>query len=112
MPFGGLWEDINESTTMLNFCPFAFWCMHPYSQLNYAQRLNCCTCSCRCGKLVLVDLAGSERLKETGNAGKDALRETGHINKSLFTLGQVSLAWCVAVKHPVCGEIAPDGLPI
>jgi hypothetical protein len=36
-----------------------------------------------------VDLAGSERLKETGNSDKEAVRETGHINKSLFTLGQV-----------------------
>lgn len=44
---------------------------------------------CRCGKLALVDLAGSERLKETGNSDKEAVRETGHINKSLFTLGQV-----------------------
>lgn len=42
------------------------------------------------GKLVLVDLAGSERLKDTGNSEKEALRETGHINRSLFTLGQVS----------------------
>ncbi|KAI8469352.1 MAG: hypothetical protein J3K34DRAFT_513527 [Monoraphidium minutum] len=48
----------------------------------------------RCGRLTLVDLAGSERLRDTGGGaggggGRAALRETGHINKSLFTLGQV-----------------------
>jgi hypothetical protein len=40
------------------------------------------------GSLSLVDLAGSERPKETGSAGA-ALREAGHINKSLYTLGEV-----------------------
>lgn len=39
-----------------------------------------------------MDLAGSERLKETGSSEKEALRETGHINRSLFTLGQVLAA--------------------
>jgi hypothetical protein len=43
----------------------------------------------RVGKLVLVDLAGSERLRDTGSSAREAVRETGHINKSLFTLGQV-----------------------
>lgn len=43
----------------------------------------------RVGRLVLVDLAGSERLRQTGSSEREALRETGHINKSLFTLGQV-----------------------
>lgn len=47
---------------------------------------------CRQGKLVLVDLAGSERLKRTGSTAHEAVRETGAINKSLFTLGQVSEA--------------------
>lgn len=51
----------------------------------------CLTDACRHGKLVLVDLAGSERLKATGSSGAEAVRETGSINKSLFTLGQVSL---------------------
>jgi len=45
----------------------------------------------RLGKLVLVDLAGSERLRDSGvsSGDREALKETGHINKSLFTLGQV-----------------------
>lgn len=47
------------------------------------------------GKMVLVDLAGSERLKETGNVEREATRESGHINKSLFTLGQVLAALSV-----------------
>lgn len=46
----------------------------------------------RFGKLVLADLAGSERLSSTGNTGaREAVKETGAINRSLFTLGQVSV---------------------
>ena len=50
----------------------------------------------RKGKLVLVDLAGSERLKDTGNTLREAVRETGAINRSLFTLGQVSSSTIVS----------------
>lgn len=56
----------------------------------------------RTGKLMLVDLAGSERLRDTGSGGdRDALRETGHINKSLFTLGQVG-----GMRYSVLGSQA------
>jgi hypothetical protein len=54
-----------------------------------------CAYSCRAGKLVLVDLAGSERLRDTGSSAREAVRETGHINKSLFTLGQVRRSRCM-----------------
>ena len=40
------------------------------------------------GRLCFVDLAGSERVMESRTTG-DALKETAHINKSLFTLGNV-----------------------
>ena len=40
------------------------------------------------GSICFVDLAGSERIKETGAEGI-ALKEAAHINKSLYTLGQV-----------------------
>jgi len=40
------------------------------------------------GKICFVDLAGSERIMESRTTG-DALKETGHINRSLFTLGNV-----------------------
>jgi kinesin family protein 12 len=40
------------------------------------------------GRLCFVDLAGSERVMESKTTG-DALKETAHINKSLFTLGNV-----------------------
>jgi hypothetical protein len=58
----------------------------------------------RCGKLVLVDLAGSERLNSTGNSGqRESLKETGAINKSLFTLGQVTpLQRCSSTVLAVC----------
>ena len=39
-------------------------------------------------RLTLVDLAGSERLKETNSTGV-TLKEGQHINRSLFSLGQV-----------------------
>ena len=42
------------------------------------------------GKVSFVDLAGSERLKETKSSG-EMLKETSSINKSLFTLGKVSV---------------------
>jgi hypothetical protein len=53
----------------------------------------------RKGKLVLVDLAGSERLKDTGNTQRDAVRETGAINRSLFTLGQVSMGVLLLLRQ-------------
>lgn len=62
-------------------------------------------CSCRVGKLVLVDLAGSERLKDTGSSAKAAVRETGHINKSLFTLGQVLAALSVRGGCGITGHV-------
>ena len=40
------------------------------------------------GKITFVDLAGSESLRESQSKGESA-KETGHINKSLFTLGNV-----------------------
>ena len=40
------------------------------------------------GKICFCDLAGSEGLSESLSKG-DAAKETGHINKSLFTLGNV-----------------------
>ncbi len=44
----------------------------------------------RYGKVTFVDLAGSERLKESKSQG-EMVKETGSINKSLFTLGKVSM---------------------
>merc|ERR1719443_1045761 len=40
------------------------------------------------GKICFVDLADSERVMESRTSG-ESLKETGHINKSLFTLGNV-----------------------
>ncbi|WIA18923.1 hypothetical protein OEZ85_003594 [Tetradesmus obliquus] len=59
----------------------------------------------RVGKLVLVDLAGSERLRDTGSSAREAVRETGHINKSLFTLGQVLAALSVRGGCGVTGHV-------
>lgn len=42
------------------------------------------------GKISFVDLAGSERLKDSKSCG-DTLKETSSINRSLFTLGKVTL---------------------
>mgnify|MGYP002775912778 CR=1 FL=1 len=56
----------------------------------------------RYGKMLFVDLAGSERLKKSRSSG-DMLKETGNINRSLFTLGKVTITsyemvcWCYAV---------------
>ena len=53
----------------------------------------------RYGKMLFVDLAGSERLKKSRSSG-DMLKETGNINRSLFTLGKVTITsyemvrWC------------------
>ena len=51
------------------------------------------------GKVSFVDLAGSERLKDTKSAG-EMLKETANINKSLFTLGKVSLAKGTPLQQP------------
>jgi hypothetical protein len=47
----------------------------------------------RRSKLSLVDLAGSERQKSADTEG-ERLKEAQAINKSLFTLGQASVATC------------------
>lgn len=48
--------------------------------------------SSRSSKICLVDLAGSERANATGAKG-DRLREAANINKSLSTLGDVSVIY-------------------
>lgn len=61
-----------------------------------------CHRSSRTSKICLVDLAGSERANATGVKG-DRLREAASINKSLSTLGDVSVL-LVLNSYETAGE--------
>ena len=62
--------------------------------------------SSRTSKICLVDLAGSERANATGAKG-DRLREAANINKSLSTLGDVSVVYKAFIVELIDYSVVP-----